>query len=59
MQRKTLVKSATVDKQRRWNGEQMLYHYPAVIRLFTVRKYGALEKATASDSDLDLWDVGI
>lgn len=51
--------STMVDKQRRWNSEQMLYHDPEVIRLFTVQKRGAFEKATASDSDLDFWDVGI
>lgn len=39
--------------------EQMPYHYPAVIRLFTVWKHGALKKATVSDSDLGFWDVGI
>ena len=37
----------------------MVYHCPAVIRLFTVLKHGALKKASATDSDLGLWDVGI
>lgn len=48
-----------MDKQRRRNTKQMLYHYPAVIRLFTVWKHGALKKATASVSDVGFWDVGI
>lgn len=58
-ERKIWGKNFTVDKQRRWTSEQTLFHYPAVIRLFTVKEHGALEKATVSDSDVDFWDVGI